>query len=475
MKRYRKHLVRRALAALLASLMLAPCALAAHRCESFEDVRDDWSRPGICAVAERGLMQGTSATTFAPDESATRAMLVTVLYRLEPREKAPDAGFPDVAPGMWYTEAVNWAAANGVVMGTPDGTFQPDRPSSRQETVAILARYLGGVGDETALLAYRDAATVQSYARSAMAWCVQRGIISGTGNGMLEPAGTTTRAQLAAILARAVVARSDAERTLLFLACRTPAPGYGDEWLVCDACRATLPVPPGIETGYYDRLVQTLSLNGGTLNTRRATDYARAVLAVTALGKDARSVGGTDLTAFLCDETFAARQGINGVIFSLLALDSGNYPFAGRAAYVQRILARQRDDGGFSLSPEEASDADLTAMALQALAPYRADDTVRAAVERAVACLSGMQLPNGGFATAGEPTCESNAQVLLALAALGIAPNDARFVKNGFTALDALARYRLTNGSYRHERSGDADLIATEQALRALLALQEAE
>ena len=111
MKRYRKHLVRRALAALLASLMLAPCALAAHRCESFEDVRDDWSRPGICAVAERGLMQGTSATTFAPDESATRAMLVMVLYRLEPREKAPDAGFPDVAPGMWYTEACRAASA----------------------------------------------------------------------------------------------------------------------------------------------------------------------------------------------------------------------------------------------------------------------------------------------------------------------------------------------------------------------------
>ena len=104
-----------------------------------------------------------------------------------------------------------------------------------------------------------------------MAWCVQNGVITGTGPATLSPAGTTTRAQLAVMLARTVVARSDAERTLLLLEGKTPAPGYGDEWLVCDACRATLPVPPGIETGYYDRLVQTLAANGGdsTLAGRR--------------------------------------------------------------------------------------------------------------------------------------------------------------------------------------------------------------
>ena len=463
--------ITRALAALLALMLLAPGALAVHRCAAFTDVPDDWSRAGVCAVTERGLMQGTSQTTFAPNAFASRAMLVTVLYRMETRSPAPDAGFSDVAHGTWYTEAVNWAAANGIVNGYPDGTFLPDRPVTRQETAAILARCLGGSGDATALIAYRDAADVQPYARAAMAWCVQRGIITGTSAVTLSPTGTTTRAQLAVMLARTVVARSDAERTLLYLEGKTPAPGYGDEWLVYDASRASLPVPPACEQGYYDRLVQTLRQNGGALNTRKATDYARAVLAVTALGRDARKVGGADLTAPLCDAAFASRQGLNGVIFALLALDSGNYPFQGRDAYVQTILNAQRPDGGFSLSPDEHSDADLTAMALQALAPYRADAEVAAAADRAVACLSGMQQPNGGFATAGVATCESTAQVLLALAALGIVPDDARFVKNGHTALDALALYRLTDGSYRHVRTGGADLTATEQALRALLAV----
>ena len=460
--------LRRAMAALLVALVLAPCALAVHRCKDFGDVPNDWSRAGICAVTERGLMQGTSPTTFAPNAFASRAMLVTVLYRMEERESAPDAGFSDVAAGQWYTEAVNWAAASGVVNGYPDGTFQPNKPVTRQETAAILARCLGGSGDETALIAYRDASSVLPYARGAMAWCVQRGIINGTSAVTLSPTGTTTRAQLAVILARTVVARNDAERTLLYLEGKTPAPRYGDEWLVADACAAALPVFSGCED-YYDRLAQTVRANGGTLNTRKATDYARAVIAVTALGRDARSVGGADLTAFLCDGAFAARQGVNGVIYALIALDSGNYPFAGRDAYVQTILDTQRADGGFSLSADQASDADLTAMALQALAPYRTAADVRAAVERAVRCLSQMQLPNGGFATAGVATCESTAQVLLALAALGIAPDDVRFVKNGNTALDALARYRFTDGSYCHVRGGESDLTATEQALRALL------
>lgn len=469
----RKHLILRALALALSALVLAQCAAAAHRCADYTDTPDNWARAGICAVSERGLMQGTGPGMFSPDVFASRAMLVTVLYRMEPREQAPGAGFSDVSDGTWYTEAVNWAAANGVVNGYPDGTFRPDRAVTRQETAAILARCLGGRGDETVLIAYQDASSVQSYARAAMAWCVQNGVITGTGPATLSPAGTTTRAQLAVMLARTVVARSDAERTLLLLEGKTPAPGYGDEWLVFDACRASLPIPPAYEQGYYDRLVQTLAANGGDLGSRRATDYARVVLAVTALGRDARNVGGTDLTARLCDSAFAARQGLNGVIFSLIALDSGSYPFAGRADYLQRILSAQRADGGFSLSAEEASDADLTAMALQALAPYRADAAVQAAVDRAVTCLSGLQQANGGFATAGVPTCESTAQALLALAALGIEPTDARFVKNGRTAFDALALYRLTDGSYRHERSGGADLTATEQALRAQLALAQ--
>ena len=250
---------------------------------------------------------------------------------------------------------------------------------------------------------------------------------------------------------------------------------FGSEWLVIALARSGRDVPDS----YYDSVVKAVQSAKGQLSDKKSTEYARTILALTAIGKDPADVGGYDLLAGLADMDDVTYQGINGAIFALLALDSGKYdvPAAAeggtqvtRDGLVAYILAQQLSDGGWALSGTSA-DPDVTAMALQALAPYRTgDETVDTAVDKGVQLLSDMQLSDGGYSSWGTLNSESCAQVLIALAALGIDPvSDSRFVKNGLTVLDALLAYAVSGG-FRHTADGEADAIATEQALCALTA-----
>lgn len=250
---------------------------------------------------------------------------------------------------------------------------------------------------------------------------------------------------------------------------------FGSEWLVIALARSGRDVPDS----YYDSVVKAVQSAKGQLSDKKSTEYARTILALTAIGKDPTDVGGYDLLARLADMDDVTYQGINGAIFALLALDSGKYdvPAAAeggtqttRNGLVAYILAQQLSDGGWALSGTSA-DPDVTAMALQALAPYRTgDETVDAAVDKGVQLLSDMQLSDGGYSSWGTLNSESCAQVLIALATLGIDPvSDSRFVKNGLTVLDALLAYAVSGG-FRHTVDGEADAIATEQALCALTA-----
>lgn len=250
---------------------------------------------------------------------------------------------------------------------------------------------------------------------------------------------------------------------------------FGSEWLVIALARSGRDVPDS----YYDSVVKAVQSAKGQLSDKKSTEYARTILALTAIGKDPTDVGGYDLLARLADMDDVTYQGINGAIFALLALDSGKYdvPAAAeggtqvtRDGLVAYILAQQLSDGGWALSGTSA-DPDVTAMALQALAPYRiGDETVDAAVDKGVQLLSDMQFADGGYSSWGTLNSESCAQVLIALATLGIDPvSDSRFVKNGLTVLDALLAYAVSGG-FRHTVDGEADAIATEQALCALTA-----
>ena len=174
----------------------------------FVDVQKDyWFYEDVLYVYENGLMNGVSDTEFAPNETLTRAMVVTILSRMsgEEIEEAAEAAFSDVAAGMWYSNAIAWAAEKNIVNGFEDGTFQPDAPVTRAQLVTILYRYAQYKGMDTSTLSdlaqFTDAADVPAYALEAMQWAVGSGLLSGNGL-MIDASANATRAQVAAIIHR---------------------------------------------------------------------------------------------------------------------------------------------------------------------------------------------------------------------------------------------------------------------------------
>lgn len=247
----------------------------------------------------------------------------------------------------------------------------------------------------------------------------------------------------------------------------------GGEWMVIGLARSGRPVP----AGYYDNVVDYVKAKADAnerLHWAKVTDNARVILALTAIGKDVTNVGGHNLLKGLDNMAYVQTQGINGPIFTLIALDSHNYPTMGdvtREKLIQVILDAQLNDGGWDLSAGKA-DPDMTAMAIQALAPYyKTNETVKAAVDKALEALSALQRNDGGFGSWGTVNSESCAQVIVALTALGIDPTaDSRFVKNDLTVLDALASFYVTGGGFKHVADKDRDGMATEQGYYALAA-----
>ena len=184
-----------------------------HKCAAYTDIPTDWAKEGICFVIENGLMVGTTSTTFAPKDTLTRAMLVTVLYRMagSPTVDAP-SGFTDVADGQWYSDAIAWAAANGIVNGVGGNKFAPSEPVTREQLAAIFFRYAKAEAPEADVLSgYPDAEAISTYARDAMAWAVSTGLVTGSKEAdgtYLAPQGLAAREQAAAILMRYVKANA---------------------------------------------------------------------------------------------------------------------------------------------------------------------------------------------------------------------------------------------------------------------------
>ena len=180
---------------------------AAEAALPFSDVNDDdWFFDVVRYVYEQGLMTGTSDTEFSPNLTTTRGMIVSILNRLEGGPTAESSGFTDVADGDWYADAVNWAASEGIVAGYEDQTFRPNDPITREQLAAMLMNYAAWKGEDVSARAdlggYNDAASVSSWAAETVQWAVAEGLISGMPGNLLEPQGSATRAQVAAILER---------------------------------------------------------------------------------------------------------------------------------------------------------------------------------------------------------------------------------------------------------------------------------
>lgn len=191
-------------------LSLNACLAAAERYLPFADVESgSWYYDAVLSCYRAGLFTGTGRTGFFPNIPMTRAMFVTLLYRLEGEpEIGSAAAFDDVKDGMWYTDAVSWAAFSGLVLGTGDGRFQPEGAVSRQDMVTIMNRYALFKGIDLSveenfdLTGYADAPDINGYAYDAFRWACASGLISGNGDGLLCPKDNATRAQAAVLFLR---------------------------------------------------------------------------------------------------------------------------------------------------------------------------------------------------------------------------------------------------------------------------------
>jgi hypothetical protein len=266
----------------------------------------------------------------------------------------------------------------------------------------------------------------------------------------------------------------------------------GGEWAVLGLARSGYAVPDAWYEGYHRTVEEYVKELDGVLHDKKYTEYSRVILGLKVAGYSPLDVAGYDLTLALGDFERTIWQGINGPIFALIALDSGNYVIprnrdaktqATRELYIAEILRRQIPDGGWNLTAGadgeirtgERSDPDLTGMALQALAKYQDKPEVKAATDKALVFLSERQDEKGGYFGWDSTNSESAVQVLVALCELGIPEDDPRFVKNGYTLVDNILSFREPDGSFKHTQDGSGNSqMSTEQAFYSLVAAQRA-
>ncbi len=297
-------------------------------------------------------------------------------------------------------------------------------------------------------------------------------------------------------------AKEQLEKNLAYILNSVQNPTFGTgggEWSILSLARGRYAVSEGYYDIYYNNVVKTVQelmpKFSNKLDRNKGTEHSRLILGLTAIGKDITDVGGYDIKEALADFGFVTRQGINGPIFLLIALDSHNYEMpvmenatnpSTRDKCIKYILEREikkgtESAGGWALTGN-SPDPDITSMAIQGLTPYYGErQDVTDAIDRAIVWLSKAQAEDGGYSSWGSVNSESIAQVIVALTGLGIDPHtDARFIKNGHSAVEALLTFAVPEGGFMHVKpggntgggaaAGKVDGMATDQGTYALVA-----
>lgn len=259
----KKQRILSALLALCIVFSLVPTALA-EKADDFTDVsRSDWYYQFVDYVTSKGYFNGTAETTFAPAENMTRAMFVTVLFRFDgAKGDRSQSAFTDVAPGEWYTDAINWAAANRIVDGVGDGKFAPNDPITRAQMCTMIERYLTlykkawkvTLPETGSVSVMVDENAIPAYALAAVKQCQRHGLVNGFEDGTFRPNELSTRAQVAAVIYRMSYLVQNAKED------KTPS--------VTPGGTVTPPVVPPV-TPPVTNYTYTLSYdaNGGTMST----------------------------------------------------------------------------------------------------------------------------------------------------------------------------------------------------------------
>ena len=270
------------------------------------------------------------------------------------------------------------------------------------------------------------------------------------------------------------------EDTMAHIIAEAPNPGHNHingEWSVIVASRYGAEVPENWHDIYYENLCNTLKENDGVLSKTKHGNYSRAVLTLTAIGRDPSDVDGYNLFDSYTDYEFVTHQGIPGSVFALLSLDSIGYEVpegdVTREKLIEHILSEEYEGGGWALMGEDP-DVDMTAQVIQAFAPYYGEnEEVTAAVDRAVAVLSEVQKPDGGFFAWESENSQTVSQVGIALSSIGIdIRTDERFIKDGNWIGSYIMGYYLGDGAFEHTKGLGENAMATDQCMQMFVAME---
>ena len=385
----------------------------------------------------------------------------------------------------WVKDATDYEVYYGSTFGQAEGSVITDENGNANITFPDAGTYYvwceGGIGSEESSMGMNPHISCDYYGANGTPCIVSSPAyakVTVTGGDTPEaPSGQPQ--DVSAVL----------DATLAKLAATVTEPSFGTnagEWTVFSLARGNYFAKDSrYFADYYTRILGSVLLNAekvnknGALDANKSTENSRLIMALSSIGIDSTAVGAYDLV-----EAYSAnginwikKQGINGTIWTLIALDTGNYETSDptiRQQCVDSILAARHNDGGWSLVTNKAqpSNVDITGMTLTALYPYRDQPEVLQACNEAIAWLSENQLDNGGFPYGTGETSESCAWAIVSLSMWGINPDtDPRFIKNGNSAVDNLLTYYLEDqAAFEHIRGAGYNAMATDQASYALVA-----
>lgn len=455
-----------------------------------------WAYKAVGFAAQKGFAGGNKGN-FNPKANITRAEFTKIMVSVLGLDiKAKNViKFNDVKEENWFYPYVNAAYKAGIVSGSGN-KFNPNEKITREQMAAIIIKALG-VKPIKPTTAIKDINEVTACFKEDVETVTALGLLVGD-KGQFNPKGLATR-EMAAVVAVKVYEYRNGEYSqkaevkkyieetgaLMQKTVSNPAVGsIGGEWTVLSLARSGIKVPDSYYAKYYSNVEKKLKETSGKLHNTKYTEYDRVILALGSIGKDVTKVYGYDLTKPLADFNTLLKQGLNGPVWALIALDSKGYQIpvdkevaeqTTREKLVEYILSKEIKGGGWSLTSEAPADTDITAMALQALSAYRDNEKVEAAVQRALSFISNAQQKDGSFIStwSNEASSESLSQVIVALTSLNIDPKkDKRFIKNGNDTLTALLAFYAEGGGFKHTLKGELDPMATDQGMYALVAYE---
>lgn len=453
-----------------------------------------WAYKAISDSTQKGFVAGSNGN-FNPKSNITRAEFTKIIVAVLGLDTKIDnvINFKDVKEENWFYPYINTAYKAGIIKGS-GSNFNPNDKITREQMAAIIVKALG-VKPVNSTTVIKDINKVSNCFKEDVQTVFALGFMVGDGN-KFNPGDFVTR-EMAAVVAIKVYdykngsyskntpVESYINETAALLQKTVSNPvvsSIGGEWTVMSLARSGIDVPQSYYTKYYSNVEKKLKESSGKLSNVKYTEYDRVILALGSIGRDITNVAGYDLTKPLADFNAVIKQGLNGPVWALIALDSNNYQIpvdnnvavqTTREKLIDYILSKEIKGGGWSLTSEAPADTDITAMTLQALSRYKEDEKVSVAIDRALGYLSSIQQKDGSYNSSwgNESSCESIAQVIVALTSLGINPvTDTRFIKDGNDTLTALLGFYVQGGGFKHVMSGQLDAMATDQGMYALVA-----